>query len=67
MQQYGGLTIVQDPRDAEQPAMPLHALEATAADYVVPLAQLGALLVCLTTGQPVRPNTRLAGNLGGNT
>ncbi len=49
VQQQGGLTIVQDPRDAEHPAMPAHALEVVTADYIVPLAQLGALLVRLTT------------------
>ena len=49
VQQLGGLTIVQDPLDAEQPAMPTHALEVVAPDYLVPLAQLGPLLVRLTT------------------
>jgi two-component system chemotaxis response regulator CheB len=49
VQRMGGLTIVQDPRDAEQPAMPTHALEAVVPDYIVPLARLGALLVRLTT------------------
>lgn len=48
VQQHGGLTIVQDPRDAEQPAMPTHALEVVVPDYIVPLAQLGPLLVRLT-------------------
>jgi two-component system chemotaxis response regulator CheB len=49
VQQHGGLTIVQDPRDAEQPAMPTHALEVVVPDYLVPLAQLGPLLVRLVT------------------
>ncbi|WP_236943111.1 chemotaxis protein CheB [Hymenobacter sp. PAMC 26628] len=49
VQQLGGLVIVQDPRDAEQPTMPAHALTVVAADYIVPLAQLGPLLVYLTT------------------
>lgn len=49
VQQYGGLTIVQDPHDAEQPAMPTNALALLTPDYIVPLAQLAPLLVRLTT------------------
>jgi two-component system chemotaxis response regulator CheB len=49
VQQHGGLPIVQDPRDAEQPAMPANALALVTPDYLAPLAQLGALLVRLTT------------------
>ncbi|OGX91755.1 hypothetical protein BEN49_18565 [Hymenobacter coccineus] len=49
VQQHGGLTIVQDPHDAEQPAMPTNALALLTPDYLVPLAQLGPLLVRLTT------------------
>ena len=48
VQRMGGLAVVQEPSDAEQPSMPTNALEFVAADYVVPLAQLGALLVRLT-------------------
>ena len=49
VQRMGGLAVVQDPRDAEQPAMPTNALEYVVADYLVPLAGLGSLLVRLTT------------------
>ena len=48
VQRMGGVSVVQDPHDAEQPSMPANALEFVAADYVLPLAQLGALLVRLT-------------------
>jgi two-component system chemotaxis response regulator CheB len=48
VRRMGGLAIIQDPRDAEQPAMPTNALEFVKADHLVPLAQLGALLVRLT-------------------
>ncbi|MDF7815867.1 chemotaxis protein CheB [Hymenobacter sp. YC55] len=48
VQRMGGCTIVQEPLDAEQPSMPANALEFVAADYIVPLAQLGTLLVRLT-------------------
>ncbi|MGI4741437.1 MAG: chemotaxis protein CheB [Janthinobacterium lividum] len=58
VQRMGGLAIVQDPHDAEQPAMPTNALAFVAADYLVPLAQLGALLVRLTL-KPAPAKTRL--------
>ncbi|SDY59612.1 hypothetical protein [Hymenobacter psychrophilus] len=48
MQRLGRLAIVQDPADAEDPAMPTSTLEFVTADFVVSLAQLGALLVRLT-------------------
>lgn len=49
VQRMGGLAVVQDPRDAQSPAMPENALQFVDADYVVPLAELGSLLVRLTT------------------
>ena len=48
VQRMGGVAVVQEPADAEQPSMPTNALEFVAADYVVPLAQLGPLLGRLT-------------------
>lgn len=48
VQRMGGVAVVQDPRDAEQPSMPTNALEFVAAEYVLPVAQLGGLLVRLT-------------------
>ena len=60
IKQCGGLAVVQDPRDALTDSMPRAALEAVAADHVVPIAQLGALLSELVTapagdGPPVVP------------
>ena len=43
----GGLTIVQEPGDAEASSMPKHALQAVRADHVVLLAQLPGLLIRL--------------------
>jgi two-component system chemotaxis response regulator CheB len=40
----GGLGIVQDPRDARDPHMPLNAMAATHPDFVVPLDQIALLL-----------------------
>jgi two-component system chemotaxis response regulator CheB len=49
----GGVAIVQDPREAEAPAMPAAALAATQADAVLPLAEIGRFLhgLCM----PVAP------------
>lgn len=59
IQRMGGVTVVQDPLDAVTPAMPQNALEYVAADHVVPLAELGALLVKLTM-EPVAGTPRLS-------
>jgi two-component system chemotaxis response regulator CheB len=45
----GGIAIVQDPEDALIPGMPRSALDNVQVDYRVPAADLGALLVKLTT------------------
>lgn len=41
----GGLTIVQDPDTAESAYMPRAALEATPVDFILPLPDIGRLLV----------------------
>ncbi len=58
VQRLGGLAVVQDPHDAQQPAMPTNALAFVEADYVVPLAELGSLLVRLTA-EPAPGKPRL--------
>jgi two-component system chemotaxis response regulator CheB len=48
----GGTAIVQDPQDAYFPSMPQNALRYVTADYVLPLAEMGAVLerlVCRPT------------------
>lgn len=45
IKQQGGLAVVQDPATAQSPAMPRAALELARVDYVLPLADLGKLLV----------------------
>jgi two-component system chemotaxis response regulator CheB len=44
IQQCGGLTVIQDPRDALYPSMPLSAMSAMQVDYVVPLNELAGVL-----------------------
>jgi len=45
----GGLTIVQDPADAEMDSMPLSALQLQQADHVVPLQEVSGLLTRLVS------------------
>jgi two-component system chemotaxis response regulator CheB len=47
IRRHGGLAIVQDPQEAQAPAMPSHAIARGAAHLVLPLAQIGALLPML--------------------
>jgi two-component system chemotaxis response regulator CheB len=56
----GGLTVVQDPMDAENPDMPRNAIAATDVDHIVPMAQMADLisrLVALPAAKP-RPVPR---------
>lgn len=45
IKECGGLAVVQDPSEAEDPSMPAAALQAVAVDYCVPLARIPPLLV----------------------
>jgi len=40
----GGIAVVQDPDDAQYPAMPLNAIENVDVDHITPVGQLAALL-----------------------
>jgi two-component system, chemotaxis family, protein-glutamate methylesterase/glutaminase len=40
----GGLTVVQDPKDAEYPEMPQSVLNHVSVDHCAPLARMGTLL-----------------------
>jgi two-component system, chemotaxis family, protein-glutamate methylesterase/glutaminase len=48
----GGLAVVQDPDEAMFPGMPLNALAGDHPDYVVPVADMGALLAKLAREEP---------------
>jgi two-component system chemotaxis response regulator CheB len=56
----GGLAVVQDPADAEFASMPESALHAVAVDYVLPLAQMGPLLVRLVDPARAVPPEQLS-------
>jgi two-component system, chemotaxis family, protein-glutamate methylesterase/glutaminase len=45
---FGGVAVVQNPRDAEVPSMPENALYEVEVDHVVPIAQMAELLVRLS-------------------
>jgi two-component system chemotaxis response regulator CheB len=45
IKQYGGLTVIQDPMQAQAPIMPEAARALRAPDYILPLHDIGQLLV----------------------
>lgn len=47
---YGGITIVQDPADAEAAGMPQNAIEYVEIDYCLPLEDIAAKLGTLVNG-----------------
>jgi two-component system chemotaxis response regulator CheB len=49
VKQLGGTAVVQDPADALVPSMPLNAVTHVNVDYCLPLDEIAALLVRLTT------------------
>lgn len=52
IKQRGGITVVQDPQEAEYPSMPRIALRYVKIDHTVPIAGAGALLVRLVAEPP---------------
>jgi two-component system, chemotaxis family, protein-glutamate methylesterase/glutaminase len=55
VKQAGGLTAVQDPKDAIYPAMPVSAIAAVEPDHVLPVRELGALLVKIAASSGPEP------------
>jgi two-component system, chemotaxis family, protein-glutamate methylesterase/glutaminase len=51
----GGITVVQDPSEAEYPSMPRIALRYVKVDHTVPVAEAGALLTRLVAEPPAPP------------
>lgn len=48
----GGITVVQDPKEAEYPSMPRNALRYVKVDHTSPVAEIGALLTRLVDTKP---------------
>ena len=72
IKQQGGLTIVQDPRDARFSAMPKSAIAHVAVDHILPLAEIAVVLAtqtqaasragmkaCMTSSDPVDSNQEI--------
>lgn len=53
----GGVTVVQDPRDAAYSGMPMSALDNSNVDFCVPLAEMGPLLATLVSQRPGKSKT----------
>lgn len=60
VKQRGGTVLVQDPAEALVSRMPLHAIDATTVDAVLPVAEIASHLVELTGSSPVGDGGRLA-------
>ena len=54
IKRMGGIGIIQEPQDALYPSMPESVLEYVDVDYIVPIAELGPLLVRLTDADTAR-------------
>ena len=52
IQRCGGISIVQDPADADYPDMPKNALNQMKPDYCIPIAEMGSVLSTLMTRKP---------------
>jgi two-component system, chemotaxis family, protein-glutamate methylesterase/glutaminase len=68
IQKCGGVTVVQDPKDAAYPEMPQSALNASKVDHCVPLVGMGQLLEKLIheapgKSQPIPPDIRTEGEI----
>jgi two-component system, chemotaxis family, protein-glutamate methylesterase/glutaminase len=48
IKRLGGVTIIQEPEDAEYPQMPQNVLEYVEVDYTLPVVQMGELVVKLS-------------------
>ena len=59
----GGLTIAQDPNEAEHDSMPVTAISTGMVDWVLPVAQIAPKL--LEFVQQREPDEAAAGNSGG--
>ena len=58
IKRLGGMTIVQDPADADYPSMPINALEYVDVDHSVPADKIGILLSKLV-GEPAPQKLKL--------
>lgn len=50
IKRQGGITIVQDPKEAAYPSMPESAINGFKVDYILPISRMGPLLETLVAG-----------------
>jgi two-component system chemotaxis response regulator CheB len=67
VKRQGGIAVVQDPKDALFPSMPMSALANVAVDHSVPLAEIPALLARLTREDLKIPGVAAPAGLGVDT
>jgi len=60
----GGIAVVQDPADAQEPSMPASALRHVAVDHCVALAQIAPLLTRLVSTPHPEGNTKMTEQRG---
>jgi chemotaxis response regulator CheB len=56
----GGVTIAQDPNEAEYPSMPQNAMQGAPVDYCLPLAEIAVKLKELVAGVATPPTSQTA-------
>jgi len=66
VKEFGGITVIQDPLDAENPSMPLNARKKVEVDYCVPGNELADLLIRLCR-EEVKEEKQLMNRKSGNT
>lgn len=54
IKRLGGVTIIQEPEDAEFPQMPQNVMEYVEVDYTLPVAQMGELVVKLSRDTAIK-------------
>lgn len=55
IKRHGGVAVVQDPKDAFAPSMPLSALRYVDVDHCVPASEIGPLMARLAADPPTTP------------
>jgi two-component system chemotaxis response regulator CheB len=58
----GGLAVVQDPKEAEFPSMPLNAMRTVEVDHALPIPEIGNLLVSLSSYEAGVPQETVVEN-----
>jgi two-component system chemotaxis response regulator CheB len=58
IKERGGITVVQDPKEAFAPNMPRNALRLAKVDYCMPMREIAPLLVTLVNGSSGKKNKK---------